>query len=436
VIERSRRSAHSSHAMPDSSRRSWPARSQLLWGSIAAAAVLAVTAVLAYPRVEAHLHWRAAEVATRREDFESAQAHLALCIRARPEEPTYLFAAARLARRESDLSRAQALLAQAAAAGHPANEVRLEELLITVRQFGWRGNDTPLLALLPDAGPNRARIHEVLARAYFRDYLLGPALEQAEAWCGEEPWSGLAWLLTGDVRLRLLRNESATDAYRTAVELNPDLLRARVGYAAGLMKGRQLAEAEEQYRAALRINPIDRDALLGLAQVLFERGDVEARTVVGPLPAYFPGDPEVAGTAGRIALKAGEYENAERLLRVAAAQSSDRAVLQDFQRCLVRSGKTAEAKEVDVRLDRVHKDLGRVQELTRVASESLDPAPRVEIAQILIRNEQWTGAVAWLNDALRCGPGYKPAHAALADCLEAVGRVKEAAYHRGQAAGP
>src|SRR5262245_49454993 len=152
LIHSSRPTDHSSRPMPDSSPASRPRRRQLLCGSIVAAAVLGVATFLTYPRLIAHRHWRAAEAATRREDFELAQAHLALCIRARPDEPSYLFAAARLARREADPSRGQSLLKRAEAAGHPARAIRLEELLITVQQYGWRGNDTPLLALLPGAG--------------------------------------------------------------------------------------------------------------------------------------------------------------------------------------------------------------------------------------------------------------------------------------------
>jgi len=418
---------------PPGSRRP---RRRLAWVLGLGIPALAVGTLIGYPRALAHYHWVKAEAATRAEDFEAAQAHLALCRRARPKEPTYLFAAARLARRESDLSRAQTLLGQAAAAGHPADEIRLEELLITVQQLGWRGNDNTLLDRLPDAGSNRARIHEVLARAYFRDYLLDHALEQAEGWSREEPWSGLSRQLTGDILVRLRRDEAAGEAYREAVERNPELIRSRVGYAAALMKKRRLEEAEEQYRAALRIKTGDRDATLGLATVLLERGDVEALGVALELRGYFPRDPEAAGVAGRIALKAGQYDEATRLLQLSASHTAEPAVLQDLQRCLVRAGKSAEAKEVGERLQRVRDDLGKVQDLIKVASGSVDPAPRVEIGLIMIRNGYRREGVAWLREALRCAPDDKPAHAAMADYLESMGQADQAAQHRRLAQGP
>src|SRR6476469_10277343 len=68
-------------------------------------ALVAVTAVIAafgYPRAQAYWHWKQAQSAIRAEDFELGRAHLAICRRARPNNPDYAYESARLARRDGD----------------------------------------------------------------------------------------------------------------------------------------------------------------------------------------------------------------------------------------------------------------------------------------------------------------------------------------------
>ena len=401
---------------------------------IALYAVLAalIAAALILPsRLEAFWHWRQAQSALSREDFESARAHLATCQRSRPNHARYAFESARLARREKDFRTFNTVLKRAAALGHPATEIRLEEILSTVQQSGWRGNDVSLLDQLQRHPPEEARIREVLAEAYYRDYSSAAALEQAEAWVRIEDFSPSAWLLLGDIQMRLRNRAGAGDAYREAVARDPTIVRARTGYAAMLREQGLPNEAAEQYDEAIRLRPRDREAQLGWVRCQLELNRIEsAASVVDTLVVEYPNDLEVAALKGQIALRVGQLIIAEHFLRCAARGTPEVQVLNDLQQALARQNKIVEARALQERIDTTRKDLGRLAELNRVAQRSLDPAPRVEMGRILIRNGLAAEGEALLYEAIRCDPRFQPAHAALAEHFANLGREEQAAHHR------
>jgi len=399
--------------------------------------VATIGLVICYPRYQARGHWRAAQTAIEKEDFESARAHLALFERMRPEQPACLFQLARLARREGDYRTARAFLAKADAAGHPAPQIRLEERLTRIQQSGWDGTDAELAELLEAGSDDEARIREVLAIAYYRSFLLPAALEQANRWAEVEPGSASAWLLLGDIYYRLLDQSGASQSYLAAIERNPALVRARIGYGRVLLHMRRTADALTEFQEAWRLNPRDRDARLELIQALLQLNRIdEADSIVITLVVEFPLDPAVLGIAGSVAFEAGRLEEAEQCLRHATADKPDMATLIQFQHVLARRGKRKDAESVQLRIDRVKQDLDRVDAVTRTIRTSGDPAPRVEVGLILIRNGLHREGEAWLHDALRCDPQYGPAHAALADYYAARGQTDQAVHHRRLAGNP
>jgi Tfp pilus assembly protein PilF len=55
---------------------------------------------------------------------------------------------------------------------------------------------------------------------------------------------------------------------------------------------------------------------------------------------------------------------------------------------------------------------------------------------IHMNNKAETEAEGWLLGAVQDDPGYRPAHAALADYYQRRGNTKAAEYHRQRAGGP
>lgn len=320
--------------------------------------------------------------------------------------------------------------------GRPREDILLEELLMAVQQSGWRGHDEAILGLLDRRPADAARIREVLAHAFFGDLLLVAAIEHANAWAEVEPWSGRAWQLIGEIKETARDQAGAMEAYRTAVERNPGLLRAQVGYADALFRKLQTNEAIEHYQSALAQNPRDRDARVGLVRAFVQNDRLlEAGPISTSLVDDYPQDAEVLGLAGRVALLDGRLADAEPLLTRSVAKVKSLVVLQDLQTTLARRGKVAEGRALEEQIATLREDFKRLDKLSESAQTSLDPGPRVEMGQIMIRNGLHREGLGWLMDAIRCSPNYRPAHTAVADYYDARGQKERAAYHRRRAEG-
>jgi tetratricopeptide (TPR) repeat protein len=396
--------------------------------AIVAAAIAAAVIAVAYPRIEGYWHWRAAQLALHTEDFELARARLALARRARPSCPAYAYEAAR---RDGDLRAARTFLTTAAELGQSPDDIRLEESLAAVQQSGWRGHDETLLSLLEKRPADAPRIRETLAHAFYGDLLLGTAVEHAMAWVEAEPWSGRGWQLLGEIKETSRDMPGAQDAFRKAVERNPALVRAQVGYADALFRQLRSDEAIIHYQRALKLNPSDRDARLGLTRAFVQLDRLnDAGPAIAGLVADYPQDAEILGLAGRVALQDSRTAEAESLLTRSLAKVRNLVVLQDLQATLARRGKVTEARAIDEQIAALRKDFDRLDRLTEMAQSSLAPGPRVEMGQILIRNGLYREGAAWLYDALRCAPGYRPAHVALADYHASRGETEQAAHHK------
>jgi predicted TPR repeat methyltransferase len=77
----------------------------------------------------------------------------------------------------------------------------------------------------------------------------------------------------GSLLLAAGENAAAIDAYRTAINLDPNYALGMINLADALARLGQPAEAIVYYRRALAINPRSADAHVGLAQVLLRSGD-------------------------------------------------------------------------------------------------------------------------------------------------------------------
>src|SRR5262245_26068720 len=83
--------------------------------------------------LRASWHWRAAQTALERDDFEAARGHLAACLKAWPGSAETHFLAARTARREGNLKEARRELGEAAGRGWAPEALDLERALLRVQ---------------------------------------------------------------------------------------------------------------------------------------------------------------------------------------------------------------------------------------------------------------------------------------------------------------
>ena len=105
--------------------------------------------------------------------------------------------------------------------------------------------------------------------------------------------------------------DSALEALGKALQIDPDFVNARVARARLLMGARRASEAETEYREILRVEPSNREAVEGLAEILFtERRFAEGAALLAPLHDNGSLDDRGELIYGRFLYKAGMNEQA------------------------------------------------------------------------------------------------------------------------------
>jgi tetratricopeptide (TPR) repeat protein len=110
--------------------------------------------------------------------------------------------------------------------------------------------------------------------------------------------------------------DSALAAFGRALEIDPDFVNARSARARLFMNERRMEEAEAEYRAILRVEPANGEALDGLAEILFTlRRYDEGAALLAPLHEAGSLDERGELVYGRFLYKAGKSEQALAIFR-------------------------------------------------------------------------------------------------------------------------
>jgi tetratricopeptide (TPR) repeat protein len=400
----------------------------LLLGLIAAGLALAGTQFWA-----AH-HLRAARAALARYHTAEAGPHLRACLRVWPNDPEALLLAARAARRSGLFDEADGFLTRCQEQRGRDDEVTLERALLTAE----RGDVDAVLpycqAKVEADDPASPLILEALARGCLRGYRLDDAGWAVETWLRRDPADPMAHLLNGRVKREWLALTEAAAAFRKALEIDPELDEARDQLALVLLDMHEGAEALPHLEYLRRRRPEDPGLAVRLAQChdLLGQQDEAARLldeVLTRYPEFLPALEE----RGKLAVNAGQWGEAESLLRRALALAPGEAgVLRQLDTCLRRMGRDEDARALEPRLQQAKQDLERIHQLvTHEIQQSPHNADlHYEAGMIFVRAGAPADGLRWLEGAVRLNPRHAKAHEALADLYERLGEGAKAARHR------
>jgi tetratricopeptide (TPR) repeat protein len=420
----------------------------LPWRRHPTASVLAVLALLAaggwfgrlaWRHGQATSHWHAAQQALAQRDWAGARQHLAFCLTVWPNSGETHFVAARAARRAGDYAQAREHLRACERLRWDAEAITLEKDLASAQRGDLTEVEARLLERALNGDPDTPLILEALTQGYVRTYQLPGVLYCSEQLLALVPDHVQAHIWHGWVLEQVTRYDDACDEYRQAIALAPDDVWARLSLGELLLFLRSRPDqAAEQFDYLIARQPHNPAYLLGLARCRAAMGrTAEARRLLDEVLNAYPDEPLALSERGRLALKEGDRDRAERLLRRALERSpGDLQAAGALALCLEALGRPAEAAKYRALGRQIEADQKRLEELAKQSTKTrLAPALRAEAGRLCLRLGQEQQGLQWLYGALQEDARQPAAHRALADFYDRKGDFERAAHHR-QLAGP
>ncbi|HZV04843.1 MAG TPA: tetratricopeptide repeat protein [Gemmataceae bacterium] len=381
----------------------------------------------------------AARKALGRYAFDEAQHHLDLCLKVRWRSPAVHFLAAQTARRRDDYEEAEKHLEECIRLGGMTPEIALEKMLASAQQGDFDRDETSLRARTTADDPDAVLVLEALAKGYASRFWDSNTIVCLNFLLERQPAHPLAMLMRArawENRARkgeMERDQDALRDYEKAVELALSF-EARQGLAGTLYRVGRPWEAALLYERLRSLQPANPALLLGLARCRYNLHEVdEARQLLDSLLEEHPKDAGGLLERGRLALHAGQFEDAEKWLRRAAAAAPryNSEAQRLLCRCLEAANKTAEARAcLDELREREAKVIDVERLIARANREPQNAELRYQIALELMSQGREEDAVGYLYLILQQDRQNGPARQALADYFERTGQLARAARQR------
>jgi predicted Zn-dependent protease len=310
------------------------------------------------------------------------------------------------------------------------------EFLLMRAQSGEEDAVAPVLwSRVQDKDPETPLILETLCGAYLHNFRYGPALGCLDRWVKEAPGAAQPLFLRGWVRERLHGNQDALDDYQRAVELDPDLVPARLRLAEIALEKSDPLAALPHLERLMKQCPDRADVQARLGQCRFLQGQMdEARRLLEGAVEKLPDDTLVLIHLARLDMQENRPAEAERWLRRALKiDPFDTEAQYTLANCLQYQGRREEAAAA---MEECRKTRARLKEADdllagMVAGGSPDDADAdARVGAALLDVGQERQGLYWLEQALKRDPGHRPAHQALAEYYETKGDRKQVAAQR------
>jgi tetratricopeptide (TPR) repeat protein len=384
--------------------------------------------------------WRAAQAAVKEERTQEARERLARCLRIWPRSPGVHLLAARAARMAGDLSDAEAHLNRCLELqGGPSDEVRLEFLLIRVQSGeidDERGPLNPLFKEVQEGHPESPLILETIARAYLLRLRYKPAYACLSMWIEREPNNPKPYYWRGLTLERINDPRRARADYDKALDLDPDMIQARLRVAEMLLEDKQAPEALPHLERLMRQAPNDAQvqARMGICRFLQGRTE-EARRLMEAAVIRLPHDPALLVALANLDIQDGRWLEAERRLRkVLETDPSDTEALFVLATVLQGQGRTRQSADVLAEYEQKRAAVDRINDLLKDVADSPTATANdyAEIGRLFLSIGRERFGVYWSERALERDPNNQTAHRALAEHYARKGDAASSAAHRRQ----
>jgi tetratricopeptide (TPR) repeat protein len=368
-----------------------------------------------------------------RGQLDAAKTALDCWLKSRPEAAEAHYLKAQLAWAGLELDTANQELSRAQQLGYPpAAMAGLRGLLLA--RTGHIAEAEPVLRQAFD-GSSRLdpEVADTLAHLYLGTFQMSLATEVLERWRRELPEDARPYLLQTEIDLRnRTMSELVIEHFRSALQYDPDLDRARLGLADQLRLNHRNTEANDEYQAYLTRKPDDPMGYLGIGLNALELGD-EAGAVnfLDRALALAPKDPVILGARATVEIRCNRPVHALLYLdRAVQCDPFDQANHYQRMLSLTRLGRKAEAEAERRLMDQLRTEQDQFAEIQRgLERNPLDLDLRRRAARWLMEHGHEEEAIDWANLVLHSVPADPTMNRLLADYFRKKGKLGLANFH-------
>jgi tetratricopeptide (TPR) repeat protein len=380
-------------------------------------------------------HFRAAQQAFDRHDWAEAHKEVDVCLERWPNSPAVHLVAARIARRQDSLADAAKHLETCQRLqGGETQATKVEQALLQVYRGDLAGQEAFLRSCVEQDDPDVLEILDVLSAALILQSREAEAHRCLDDLLRRQPNHFDALVRRGYTAKSMAWYPQAVESLQKALELRPDVFAPRLSLAEILVVLGRFEEAQKHFELLREKQSRNPSVLFGLARCLAGRNqNEEAIGLLDRLLAVYPNDWKALSERGWLAVQLDRVSEGETYLRRAYSLAPpDLQLLVRLTDCLRLVGKQEEARTFREQMTRLKADIQRAGQLGDLIRDqnSNDPAPRYELACILLRTGKEKDALHWFQTALEKAPNHRPTHEALAAFFEKVGATEQAAQHR------
>ncbi|AMV25651.1 tetratricopeptide repeat protein [Gemmata sp. SH-PL17] len=377
---------------------------------------------------------RAAERAADRWHNAEAAGRLRHCQWLWPDQREVLVLSARIARRTGDAASADTSLERYDQL-YGQDETLAFELLYHRAYLGDVDTTAPAIRSHISAGGPHARLaREAVVAGLMTRYRYLEAHNALGEWLDQDPDDTLALLLRGKFLESQMGFEHAIAAYRRVLELDPDLLEARLRLATLFVNRRNGEDAIEQLVVLRERLPDNAQVHILWAKALSLQGrTAEARVALDDCLLRHPDNSDALLERGARALAEGDEQAAvDYLGRAIKNDPGNVAARHQYALALARNRQQAEAKREYETIKQLEADNERVLALVQgpLQRNPRDPALLHELAHIALRAGQVREALRWFDAALQADPEHLPTHQSLVVLYRDLDKPALAARHR------
>ncbi len=371
-------------------------------------ALLIIGVVVFYPEY----HIRNIQAALRDHNLELAKSHVD-SLQAFPftNKAEVHFLTARLERRRGDYDQMNAFLEQAQAEGYDAVMIQRERILAAAQAANLEMAQPKLAELLNDPRGDEREICEAYIIGFLQFQQHSAALQLVDAWQNDFPEDARPHFLEGVIEKSLFNHKEAEEAYRKALEIDPEYYQAALDIADVLLTLKDTDRAIQYLKMAEKSPEFRVDSYTAQAHCLRMLGrDEQAEEILRVVISEYPEHMAAAIELGRILVETNRPKEGIEFLEPIIERDPRNTDARHMLAMGLRSlGKLNEAQEHFDYVEEVKENLADANQIAqRIGSgkESIDQ-------RLVIAEKFWTygseqEAMIWMRSAYQLDPLYLP----------------------------